>query len=140
MSILGAAVTTTFSWWKAGSAGQWYSEVGSLLNDSADGGVLENLKRETGRSYPYLEALRQDVVDKWRAYQRAMPWNKSSTLGTYQDAVNTFGIAVEAEDKAAVDFLSGGLAGITEIVKKPFVLIGIIALIVVVMVLLIVRK
>ncbi|GAJ22024.1 unnamed protein product, partial [marine sediment metagenome] len=97
---------------------------------------LEALERERGREYPHLKAQRQECVDRWRDYQRALPWNKSSTLDTYNNTVNAFAEAVQAKEKAGF----GGLAGITEIFKMPYVLIIAIALVVLVVVLLIVKK
>lgn len=136
MSLLAGVATQAYSWFKAGGAGKWYSEVGSLLNDSCDGGILEALEKERGREFPYLRAQRQECVDRWRDYQRALPWNKSSTLEVYNNTVNAFVEAIQAEEKAGF----GGLAGITDIVKKPFVLILVVALIVLVVVFLIIKR
>ncbi len=140
MSLIAGVATTAYSWFSAGSAGKWYAEVGSLLNDSCDGGVLESLEKETNKSYPHLEAMRQDCVNKWRDYQRAMPWSKGATLQTYQNTVESFANAVASEEQASYNLLSGGLGAISEAVKKPIVIIILVVLMVIFMVMLLLKK
>lgn len=140
MSLIAGVATIGYSWFKTGSAGEWYPQVGSLLNDSCDGGVLESLEKETNKSYPHLEAMRQDCVNKWRDYQRAMPWSKGDTLQTYQNTVETFANAVASEEQASYNLLSGGLAGIVETVKKPIVAIVLVVLMVVFVIILFLKK
>lgn len=136
MNLLAIGAGQAYSWFKAGGAGVWYPEVGSLLNNSCDGGILEALERETGKTYPHLTAMRQECVDRWRDFQRAMPWSKEGTLQTYNNTVNSFAEAVQAQEKVGF----GGLAGITETIKKPIVIIILVVLLVVFMLLLFLKK
>ena len=83
------------------SKAEWAEEIaGKLTNDHATGGIIDELEAQTGQSYPYLQSLRQQVVDAWRNFQRAAPWNKASTAGDYQAKVRDFSNAVMQEAEA----------------------------------------
>lgn len=87
--------------------GGWFSQaelseeiVGKLTNDHATGGIVGELEAQTGQSYPYLQSLRQEVVDAWRNFQRAAPWNKASTAEEYSAKVRELSNAVKQEAEA----------------------------------------
>ncbi len=83
------------------SKAEWAEEIaGKLTNDHATGGIVGELETQTGKSYPYLQSLRQQVVDSWRNFQRAAPWNKASTAGDYQSKVRELSNAVKQEAEA----------------------------------------
>ena len=80
------------------SKAEWAEEIaGKLTNDHATGGIVGELETQTGKSYPYLQSLRQQVVDAWRNFQRAAPWNKASTAGDYQAKVRELSNEVKQE-------------------------------------------
>lgn len=83
------------------SKAEWAEEIaGKLTNDHATGGIVGELESQTGQSYPYLQSLRQQVVDAWRNFQRAAPWNKASTAGEYQSKVRELSNAIKQEAEA----------------------------------------
>ncbi len=83
------------------SKAEWSEEiVGKLTNDHASGGIVGELEGQTGKSYPYLQSLRQQVVDAWRNFQRAAPWNKAQTAEEYQSKVRELSNAVKQEAEA----------------------------------------
>lgn len=83
------------------SQAEWSEEItGKLTNDHATGGIVGELEAQTGKSYPYLQSLRQEVVDAWRNFQRASPWNKAQTAEEYQSKVRELSNAVKQEAEA----------------------------------------
>lgn len=80
---------------------EWSEEIaGRLTDDHATGGIVGELESQTGQSYPYLQSLRQQVVDAWRSFQRAAPWNKAKTAEEYQAKVRDFSNAVKQQVEA----------------------------------------
>ena len=83
------------------SKAEWTEEIaGKLTNDHATGGIVGELEAQTGKFYPYLQSLRQQVVDAWRTFQRAAPWNKAKTAEEYQSKVRELSNAVKQEAEA----------------------------------------
>jgi len=78
---------------------EWVSEVGELANDSCTPGtgILGELERRVGQTFPDLRAKQQAVVDAWRTFQRAWPWDKASTAEAYETQVKVFLAAVKAQ-------------------------------------------
>ncbi|MBA7716408.1 hypothetical protein ES703_125481 [subsurface metagenome] len=108
--------------WLVGSGffdtGHWAAEiVGELTNDSATGGPLDELEAQVGVNFPDLQALRQTVVDKWRAWQRSFIIRKPALLA-YRESVKQFAIAF---DQKKAEYLGGTppvpIAGILEWLK-----------------------
>lgn len=80
---------------------EWAEEIaGRLTDDHATGGIVDELEAQTGKSYPDLQRKRQQVVNAWRTFQRAAPWNKASTVGAYQARVRELSQAIQAEAEA----------------------------------------
>lgn len=80
------------------SQAEWSEEIaGRLTDDHATGGIVDELQAQTKKSYPYLQSLRQQVVDAWRNFQRAAPWNKAQTAEEYQSKVREFSNAVKQQ-------------------------------------------
>lgn len=89
------------------SAGGWFTQsswaeeiAGKLTDDHATGGIIDELEAQTGKSYPDLQRMRQQVVNAWRTFQRAAPWNKASTVEAYQTRVQELSRAVQSEAEA----------------------------------------
>jgi len=90
-----STLTQRLGWW---TQQEWYDEIaGHLTNDASTGEIINELERLTGKSYPYLRELLQKVVDEWRWFQRALPWNKERAAGDYDRALREFAGAVERE-------------------------------------------
>ncbi|MBA7478378.1 hypothetical protein ES707_13801 [subsurface metagenome] len=99
--------------------GHWAAEiVGELTNDSATGGPLDELEAQVGVNFPELQALRQIVVDKWRAWQRSVIIRKPALLA-YRESVKQFAIAF---DQKKAEYFGGippiPIAGIWDWLKK----------------------
>ncbi len=91
-------------------AGGWFSKaewseeiVGKLTNNHAEGGIIDELESLSARTYPNLRQLRQTVVDDWRAFQSAAPWDKAKTAEAYQARVRQLANEVSRELKARTD-------------------------------------
>lgn len=106
--------------------GNWAAEiVGELTNDSATGGPLDELQEQVGVDFPDLQAMRQGVVDKWRAWQRSVLIRKPALLA-YRESVKQFAIAF---DQKKAEYLGGTppvpIAGIIEWFKKNWPVIAV---------------
>lgn len=80
---------------------EWSEEIaGRLTDDTATGGIVDELEAQTGKSYSYLQSLRQQVVDAWRNFQKAAPWNKAQTAEGYMAKVRELSGAVKKQAEA----------------------------------------
>lgn len=113
--------------WLADFAGwfiqaEWCEELaGTLTDDHASGGPLDQFEMDVAESFPDLQAKRQAVVDAWRTFQRAWPWDKTATAKAYGSKAAEFATALQARmaEYAGID-----IGGIGEWLKKwwPYVL------------------
>ncbi len=77
---------------------EWVPELcGDLTNNHSSGKIINALESETGQTFPQLRTMLQEVVDAWRAFQRAWPWQKQATAGAYVEKVNAFGTKLQEE-------------------------------------------
>ncbi len=142
MNWLALGATAVTGWFEAGK-GEWCGDlIGDLTDDSATGGPLGDLQASTGQSYPDLEAKRQEVVDAWRTFQRALPWNKSSTKATYEKKAQEYASALEAAVMAVSPAGIAGIGGFFEQLKglSPIVWIAMAALLIMTVTLVALRK
>lgn len=58
--------------------------------------AFTQLKVMTGRAYPDLKAIGENVAKSFRTYQNAWPWDKQRTGEKYQKKVVAWGKAIEA--------------------------------------------
>lgn len=109
--ILAGPLSLIFGWF---AQAEWVSEVGELANDSCTPGtgILGELERRAGRTFPDLRVQQQGVVDRWRTFQRADPWDKERTAQTYEAGVKAFLAAVKAQIEALREVPVGGIADI----------------------------
>jgi len=141
MNLIAIGATAVTGWWEAGK-GEWVSDLcGELTDDHAEGGPLGDLQAETGQQYPDLETKRQAVVDAWRAFQRAWPWDKDSAKANYEAKAQEFASALEAQIMA-VSPAGVSLGGFFEQFKamSPIVWVFIAALLIMTVVLVSFRK
>jgi hypothetical protein len=97
MSLLAIGATAVTGWFEAGK-GEWcYDLCGDLTDDHSSGELINDLEAETGQKFPALRTKLQEVVDAWRTFQRAMPWNKGSTKATYEAKAQEYATALEAQ-------------------------------------------
>jgi len=107
--LLETAAIAVTGWLEAGK-GEWCSDLcGELTNDHSSGEVINALESETGQTFPQLRTMLQEVVDAWRAFQRAWPWGKDSAKANYEAKAQEFASALEAAVLAAPP--AGGLLG-----------------------------
>ena len=77
---------------------EWVPELlGDLTNDHSSGKIINALESETGQTFPQLRTMLQEVVDAWRTFQRAWPWQKQATAGAYVEKVNAFSTTLQEE-------------------------------------------
>ena len=98
--------------------GTWCRELGGiLLNGTAEGGPLEEFERQTGRTFPELQAKRQTMVNCWLAWRNNPWWQLWETpelSGAYKAACQAFAAALDA---ARAEYV-GGIPGFLEWMKK----------------------
>ncbi|KKM05562.1 hypothetical protein LCGC14_1752790 [marine sediment metagenome] len=140
MSLLAIGATAVTGWFAAG-AGEWVSELcGDLTDDHSSGEVINTLEAETGQTFPQLRTKLQEVVDAWRAFQRAWPWGKDSAKAAYEAKAQEFASALEAQTMATSPV--GPLGGVLDQLKamSPMVWVFMIALLVMTVTLVAFRK
>ncbi|MBA7496771.1 hypothetical protein ES702_07380 [subsurface metagenome] len=98
--------------------GEWCQQLGGiLLNGTAEGGPLEEFERQTGRSFPELQAKRQTMVNcwlGWRDNQWYKIWETPELSAAYKAACQAFAAALDA---ARAEYV-GGIPGFLEWMKK----------------------
>jgi len=102
--------------------------------DNPTGGLVLELEAQTGQTYPELRRMREEALQKYYKFRNALPWNKSSTAKTYQEKVQKFAQAIQAEAEVYQQTLGGipGLQNIlTSVVKSPFVIVALVFLFVI---------
>ncbi len=110
----------SFSGWF--TQAEWCEElVGTLTDDHASGGPLDQFEMDVGQSFPDLQAMRQEVVDAWRTFQRAWPWDKAATAKAYGNKAAEFATALQA---TMAEYAGIEIGGIGEWLKKwwPYLL------------------
>ena len=130
MSLLAIGATAVTGWLEAGK-GEWcYDLCGDLTDDHSSGEVINDLEAETGQTFPQLRTKLQEVVDAWRAFQRAWPWGKGAAKATYEAKAQEFANALEAETMATSPVGLGG--GVLDQLKtmSPIVWVFIAALLI----------
>jgi len=76
--------------------GEWNDELlGKLTNDHSTGEQINLLEQATGKKFPHLRTLLQEVVDAWRSFQRQ--WPSEVTYRPYKEKVEEFGRALIEE-------------------------------------------
>lgn len=101
--------------------GTWCEELcGVLMDSTASGGPLYDLKQQTGRAYPDLEAKRQNCVNTWIAWRDNewwQIWETPELSGAYKRACQIFAVALDAAQ-------APGIAGVSDWLKKywPYLL------------------
>ncbi len=108
---------------------EWAGELtGNLTNDHSTGKIINALESETGQTFSQLRTMLQEVVDAWRAFQRAWPWQKQATAGAYIEKVNAFSTTLQEEilKYAEEHGIDVGLGGVWGWVKAnwPLVAVG----------------
>lgn len=104
----------------------WHPEIcGNIIDNTAEGGILNALEEQTGEAYPELRVLLQDVVDSFRTFQWAAPWNKKSTAENYDAKLREFANAIkEKAEKWAEEHKVALRVTIWDWVKANFAYIG----------------
>lgn len=83
--------------------------AGTLTDDHASGGPLDQFEMDIGQSFPELQAMRQAVVDAWRTFQRAWPWDKATTAKAYGNKAAEFATALQARMAEYAGISIGGI-------------------------------
>lgn len=92
-------IATGLGWW---TRRDWRDELcGHLTDDASTGEMINQLEELSGRTYPYLRDMLQEVVDAWRSFQRG--WPTEERAYPYDTKLRKFADAVVKEAEAIAE-------------------------------------
>lgn len=109
----------------------------------ATAGLVLQLENETDQTYPELRRMRDEAIDEYSRFRKALPWNKGSAAKDYHEKVQKVAQAIQTEAEAYQGTLGAipGLQNIlTNLIKSPFVIVAIVFLLVIGLILFITAK
>lgn len=117
----------SLGWWEERV---WHPEIaGRLVDNRAEGGILDALEKETSETFPHLRSLRQEVVNAWWEFDghRWEFWRRKALAQAYDGKLREFANAVT---KAAQEWAEkrkipiAGLPVIWDWIKGNLPLVG----------------